>query len=188
MYKIPIIIGVFLASAGVAMGCSFTPDADRMKSIEENYANQKYQNIFLGQVKEVEKASDNTTGPQYLIAVTQSYRGEVMGDLEITSAAHSCGSFYQEGDIMIWFLSDDLGYVDERNPQYRFDSLEDAKSHMIQIVQSNGEVDAPWVQGPTTNPGDGFVGPSTPPPSTPESESSLPWYKRIFEWILGLFK
>ena len=51
----------------------------------------------------------------------------------------------------------------------------------------------PRVSGPTTQPGVGFVGPTTPPPGSEqeaageEGTATTPWYMRAYEWILSLF-
>lgn len=191
MYRLVAAIGIFVASAGVAMACSLTPDADRMKTIEENFSNTEYQHVFTGRVESVQEVQ-GAQGPQYTIAIAESYRGDVDGEVVIGSAAHSCGSFYTQGDILVWFL-DKPDYVDELNPQYRFNSIEAAQARMSDLRSSEQEgspTNTPHVAGPTSAPGVGFVGPQSPPPGQEEmqEEESESWYQRLFSWIQGLFK
>ena len=197
MYKIGAIIGIFLASTGVSMACSLAPTADRMKSIEENYANDKYSYVFLGTVAQVESGSG---GMEYLIDIDHNYRGDLSDSIELTTPGHSCGSFYSLGDVQVWFLTD-ASYVDELKPQYRFNTLALARAQMEELtanqvvsgdkqeVEQGIEGNVPYVQGPSSAPEEGFVGPQSPPPAPAFEEApTTPWYQRITSWIASLFK
>jgi hypothetical protein len=161
-----------------------------MKTIEENFANEQYQHVLLGEVTSVRELP-GTQGPEYTIEVAATYRGEASGNIELDSAAHSCGSLYNKGDIYVWYL-DEPDYVDELNPQYRFDSLEQARDRMSEFIQSQeSSANEPYVEGPTTAPGVGFVGPQSPPPgqeTAGNTETEMPWYQKLWAWIRGLFK
>lgn len=230
-------VAVFVCSATIAWGCSLAPEADRMQPIEVNFNNRSYTNVFMGTVVSREDG-DVPEGPTYTIEVGETYRGNLSGTIEVSSAGHSCGSFYDEGTQMIWFMKSDTSYVDETNPQYRVSSRQEAQelvdgiavegvstsqapstckvwydgcntctrsaidegfacTEMACQVQEQAECrsyftpeeGAPYVAGPTSAPGDDFVGPTTPPPSYEEEEDTepLPWWQRLWQWIKGLF-
>ena len=54
-----------------------------------------------------------------------------------------------------------------------------------------GEDGLPYVEGPTSDPLDGFVGPTTPPPKQTEpeivEEEERGWWQTIVGWVKGLF-
>lgn len=110
-----------------------------MQPIATNLQNSEYTNVFMGTVTRVDE-SDLPNGPTYTIEVGNTYRGDVDGTITVSTAGHSCGSFYAEGVSMIWFMGDDVTYVDEVNPQYRVNSRTEADAQ-IEAAQGLGTVE-----------------------------------------------
>lgn len=127
---------VFLFSVSFASACSFTPDADRMQSPESNI--EKYSHIILATVSGVEEMGQ-FEGNSYVFDIAQYYKGDLFRDavdnqIKLTSPGHSCGSFFGEGQVGLFFLNDTTS-IDEANPQYFYDSLEAARLEIGELFE-----------------------------------------------------
>lgn len=121
-----------------------------MQPIEVNFNNETYTNVFVGTVRAVDEGN-LPNGPTYTIEVGNTYRGNVSGTIEVSTAGHSCGSFYGEGVSMIWFMQDDTTYVDETNPQYRVNTVSEADAMIRAIdVATNTSTGDTTARAPST--------------------------------------
>ncbi len=118
---ISIIIAFF--SPMIVFGCSFTPDADRAQSAEANVS--KYPTIFVATVAEKKELSD-FVGNTYSFDVVKTYKGNHLKTRKLSSPGHSCGSFFGVGQVGLFFLGEDETTIDEANPQYYFESIDQA--------------------------------------------------------------
>ncbi len=134
---------IFLFSASFAAACSFTPDADRMQSAEDNVS--KYQYVFVGKVLEKRELED-FSGTEYIFEVDNFHKGTIYEFIDrfdhrrhtVTSPGHSCGSFFEVGTVGVFFTNDPF-MIDESNPQYFFNSVEEAKEKADSLFSTTVE-------------------------------------------------
>ncbi len=133
-----IIMGVLVLCATpiVAVACSFSEDADRMKPASENIG--KYNIVFIAQV--INKEEKNSyEGIVYNFDIKKTYKGEVKtGETQISTPGHSCGSFFEVGTIGLFLFQDSIpSSIDETLPRYYFDSIEDAYLFSDKLFNEN---------------------------------------------------
>jgi len=189
----------FFLSISGASACSFSQDADRFQTAESNF--DKYETIFLGEVAQVTELG-GFEGRSFEFQVLETLKGEQKTTREVTSAAHSCGSFFSVGQIGLFFLSEDVTQIDESNPRYLYSSFVEANQAIAELivreVSENTQQVEPVIPegtliGPKTSPLDGFVEPSGPPPfdNSPQEEAVVQkktnFFEKIRVFISGLF-
>lgn len=111
--------------ATVAWGCSFGPDADIMKSPEENF--EKYTYVFSGTFTERRELNEQYAGNsgEYDFQIYQVHKGQVTQPVvTMQSPGHSCGFFGATGGHVLLFMNN-LYEIDEAVPKYYFDSEEE---------------------------------------------------------------
>ena len=195
-----------LLFAGGVQACSFGPDADIRKTAAENYPH--YQYVISGTFIEKKEASGYSA--TYFFEIYSVHKGEIeSATLELHSPGHSCGFFGATGGHVLLFMNT-LDTIDESVPKYYFDTRIEATQggQKLSIGIENPtqeptpndseeivEVDVsalPQAEGPTQPPIDGFVGPQSPPPYDNSVKIHEPaphksWWRRMWDWITGLF-
>jgi len=127
MRKFVLIPVVFLFSVGFASACSFTQDADRMQPVEANIS--KYEHIFVATIVKKQE-QEEFAGNEYTFDIQKIYKGGVLkgsqnNNIQVSSPGHSCGSFYEVGQVGLFFMND-ITTIDEANPQYFFETKKSA--------------------------------------------------------------
>lgn len=99
----------------IALGCSFSQEADIFRTPGENAPEYTY--IFHGEVIEREQSERQFEDTRYVIRVNEDIMGNLPRVLVIDSPIHSCGWFTEIGTSGFFFLND-LESIDESTPKY----------------------------------------------------------------------
>ena len=123
---------VFLFTATVASACSFTSEADRMQPAEDNIS--KYTHIFVATISDTERNPESFEDHTYTFTTARTYKGGHTDVRNISSPSHSCGSFFGEGQVGLFFLNGDGSSIDESNPQYFYKNTAEALAAANQLL------------------------------------------------------
>ncbi len=133
---------IFLCTFSIASACSFTADADRIQPAESNI--EKYDYAFVATIVE-KKELEEFAGNEYTFNIHNFYVGAVIGFDETTgykqtiaSPGHSCGSFYSIGQVGLFFTND-MENIDESNPQYFFETKQEALEQSSVVFSNRPE-------------------------------------------------
>ncbi len=114
---------LFLLSFSFTSACSFGPGADRAQPLESNIS--KYPTIIVATVTKVVQ-HEQSAGRTYEFTIAKTLKGEHQAVRKISTPGHSCGSWYEEGRVGVFFLHEDATTIQEGNPQYYYKSIEEA--------------------------------------------------------------